>query len=136
MDEIQQKLNQTPFCLSSRLPLTLLLCTPYFPTTPLSAPVVATSPILHDCALPTTAPAALLLLVIDTHPILGTIGIARRTSRICHVAVIAANLAHNVVESIIDVYARLGRGFDEFAFELTGELLAFWRGVSRSEGGE
>lgn len=38
-----------------------------------------------------------------------------------HFLVVTANLADEVVEGVFDVDAGLGRGFDEFAAELSGE---------------
>ena len=69
---------------------------------------------LHDGAL---RAAAGILVPVHVHLIAGTLaaavaGVAR------DVLVVLADLAHNVVEGVVDVYAGLGRCLDESASEL------------------
>jgi hypothetical protein len=45
-----------------------------------------------------------------------------------HLLVVAADLADEVVEGVLDVDAGFGGGFDEFAAELAGERFTFCYG--------
>jgi hypothetical protein len=41
-----------------------------------------------------------------------------------HVFIVFADLAHDVVEGVVDVYSRFGGCFDEFAAKLSREFAA------------
>ena len=81
--------------------------------------------VLHDGAL---AAATVRVALVHVHLLGGT---AIRSCAWCaasDVAVVFADLADDVVESVLNVDARLGRCLDEFASEAASEFLALCRG--------
>lgn len=81
------------------------------------------SSILHDNAL--GAATSLLLSAVHVHLLRRSVGAASTAgaTRVLQVTVVLADLANNVVESLLDIQAGLGRGLDEFAVERTGQRL-------------
>jgi len=62
---------------------------------------------------------------IHLHLVVRAIGFGAAATRVpWHVLVVFADLAHDIVEGIVDVDARLRRGLDEFAAESARELFA------------
>lgn len=73
------------------------------------------------------AAAGLLLAAVDIHRLgwsvqAGGAAAARRVA--LHLAVISPDLAHNVVEGLVDIDAGLGRRLDELAAERLGKRFA------------
>jgi hypothetical protein len=66
-----------------------------------------------------SAAARILLAAIDIHILLGaSVGpVAASGCVACHLLVVASDLADDIVESVVDVDARLRRGLDELAAE-------------------
>jgi len=80
---------------------------------------------LHDDAL--GAAAGLGFAFAHFHFVRGSVSAAVTTAacRVAlHLAVKAPNLANDIVESLIDVDAGLGRSLNEFAAEVLGKCLA------------
>ena len=79
---------------------------------------------LHDDAL--RAAASVLGRIAHVHLALWCAGAERAGAGGVrgHLLVVAADLADEVVEGVLDVDAGLGGGFDELAAELTGERFA------------
>jgi Na+(H+)/acetate symporter ActP len=79
---------------------------------------------LHDDAL--GAAASALARLAHVHLAFWCAGTERAGARGVrgHLLVVAADLANEIVEGVLDVDAGLGRGFNELAAELTGERFA------------
>ena len=82
--------------------------------------VLASSRAFPVCALHDSAASAALRLLLALHLELAAHGASRATCAIrAHLLVESSDFANNVVESLVDIPARLGRRLDELASELS-----------------
>lgn len=79
--------------------------------------------VLHDRAL--AAAAGVVVVAVNLHLVVRTLGLRGVATLVAgHVFVVFPDLAHDVVEGVVDVDSRFGRRLDELAAEALCELLA------------
>lgn len=86
---------------------------------------------LHKYA--SSAATSTFLALADLHLARG-VSVSRATTSTCRVAchlfVVASDFADDVVECVVNVDARFGGGFDEFAAKGSGECFTLYKGTS------
>jgi hypothetical protein len=91
--------------------------------------------LLHDHTL--AAASRILIVLLHIQLVIGSSWSARGGAGVAgHVLVVLSDLAHDVVEGIVDVYAVLGGCLDEVAAKGGGEFLALCKHRVQCQSGQ